>query len=205
MVVVALEARGLTVRRGRRTVLSGVDLALGAGQAVHLSGANGSGKTSLLRTLAGLAGARAGDVRRSGACAYVPEKVVLAPALRCGEWLGAMRGLRGLEPLGWERAATAAGLDPVVLGAAAATLSQGMLQRIALLEAVHSGAPLLLLDEPFASLDGDGRAWLADELGFRLAEGASILLTDHSGSGARRLALTGGLRLRHGRCEAMPE
>ena len=156
-----LEAHGLAVRRGGRTVLSGVGFALAAGATVRLAGPNGSGKTSLLRVLAGVAEPSAGALRRPAAWAFVPEKVVLAPALRGREWLDAMRAMRGLGPADWPAAATAGGLEPAVLGAPSATLSKGMLQRLALLEAVHARCPLLLLDEPFAGLDEPGRDWLA--------------------------------------------
>jgi ABC-type multidrug transport system ATPase subunit len=200
-VPVLLEAGALTVRRGRRTVLSGVGLTLDSGRVVHLAGANGSGKTSLLRVLAGLAAPRAGTVRRHGTCAFVPEKVRLAPALRAGEWLRAMRALRGLTPTDWRSAAEASGLDAAVLDRPAATFSRGMLQRIALLEALQAGCPLLLLDEPFSGLDDEGRAWLAGQLAERLDGGAAVLLTDHSGAAAGRLALTGVLRLSDGAAE----
>ena len=204
VVTVLLECSALTVRRGRRTVLEGVDLDLRAGEAVHLTGPNGSGKTSLLRVLAGLAAPRDGRVRRHGVCAFVPEKITLAPALRCGEWLRAMRGLRGLQATDWGAAMTAGGLDEAVLDRPAATLSRGMLQRIALVEAIHAGCPLLLLDEPFAGLDADGRAWLAREIGARLEEDAATLLTDHSGAAAGRVRLAGVLDARDGRCERRP-
>jgi heme exporter protein A len=200
-VPVLLEAGALTVRRGRRTVLSNVALTVDAGRAIHLSGPNGSGKTSLLRVLAGLAAPRAGTLRRHAACAFVPEKVRLAPALRCGEWLRAMRAMRGLSATDWRGAADDRGLDPAVLDRPAATMSRGMLQRVALLEALNAGCPLLLLDEPFSGLDDDGRAWLAEHLGERLDGGAAVLLTDHSGSAVGRLALTGVMRLRDGTLE----
>jgi ABC-type multidrug transport system ATPase subunit len=190
-----LEAGALTVRRGRRTVLSGVGLTIDSGHALHVAGPNGSGKTSLLRVLAGLAAPRAGTVRRHGTCAFVPEKVRLAPALRAGEWLRAMRALRGLRATDWAAAADAGGLDPAVLDRPAGTFSRGMLQRLALLEALHAGCPLLLLDEPFSGLDDDGRAWLAGGLAERLDGGAAIILTDHSGAAAGRLALSGVLHL----------
>ena len=197
-----LHARAVTVRRGRRTVLRDVSFALAGGRAVHLAGANGSGKTSLLRVLAGLAVPRAGAVERSGTCAFVPERVALAPALRCGEWLRAMRALRGLAPADWSAAAAASGLDPAVLRRAGGTLSKGMLQRIALLEALQADCPLLLLDEPFAGLDADGRDWLAAELAGRMAAGAAVLLTDHSDASRGRIALAGALRLDAGTCRS---
>jgi len=197
-VPVLLEAGALTIRRGRRTVLSGVALTVDPGRAIHVAGPNGSGKTSLLRVLAGLAAPRAGTLRRHAACAFVPEKVRFAPALRCGEWLSAMRALRGLTGTDWEAAAGESGLDPAVLDRPAVTLSRGMLQRVALLEALQCGCPLLLLDEPFSGLDDDGREWLAAQVADRLDAGAAVLLTDHSGSTAGRVALTDVLRLRDG-------
>ena len=193
-----LEAHGLTVVRGRRTVLSGVSLKVDSVAAVHLTGINGSGKTSLLRVFAGLAAPRAGRLVRRAACAFVPEKVVLASAMAPGEWLAAMRRLRGGDPVDWSPAAAASGLDPEVLRRSSGTLSKGMLQRIALLEALHSDSPLLLLDEPFAGLDPEGRDWLASGLAARLAGGAAVLLTDHSGAADDRLALTERLRLGDG-------
>ncbi|HEX4345046.1 MAG TPA: ATP-binding cassette domain-containing protein [Solirubrobacteraceae bacterium] len=196
-----LEAAGVTVRRGRRDVLAGVALRLGAGTVVQLAGANGSGKTSLLRVLAGLTPPRTGSVRRAGAFAFVPEKVVLAPALGCAEWLSAMRGLRGLEQVDWAAAVAASGLEEEILERPAAVLSKGMLQRLALLEAIHAGGALLLLDEPFSGLDPEGRAWLGDELARRSSAGLAVLFTDHSGGAGGRLSLTEVLRLRDGACE----
>jgi heme exporter protein A len=203
-VPVLLEAGALTVRRGRRTVLSGVGLTLDSGRAIQLAGPNGSGKTSLLRVLAGLAAPRAGTVRRHGTCAFVPEKVRLAPAMRAGEWLRAMRALRGLSATDWATAAEASGLDAAMLDRPAAAFSRGMLQRIALLEALHAGCPLLLLDEPFSGLDNDGRAWLSGQVAERLDGGAAVLLSDHSGGAAGGLPVAQVLHLRDGTAHAAP-
>ena len=202
MPVVVLEARAVTVRRGRRDVLDGVTLALRAGEAVHLTGANGSGKTSLLRVLAGLAAPARGTVARHAACAFVPERVLLAPGLRGGEWLAAMRGLRGLAPVGWEEPVAACGIAPAGLARPAAALSKGTLQRLALVEALRSEVGLLLLDEPFAGLDEAGREWLGEELRRASEREAAVLLTDHSGSASGRVALARTLRLRGGTAEA---
>jgi ABC-type nitrate/sulfonate/bicarbonate transport system ATPase subunit len=191
--VPVLAVHGLTVTRGRRVVLRDVDLTVRAGDVIHVAGENGSGKTSLLRVLAGLARPRGGELRRSGTAAFVPEQVLLAPALRPLEWLGAMRRLRGLDALDWHAAASESGLDPAKLGRPAASLSKGMLQRVALLEALHAKPALLLLDEPFSGLDAIGREWLSE----RLSGGPAALLTDHSGT----VAPTERLRLSDGRCE----
>jgi ABC-type multidrug transport system ATPase subunit len=195
-----LHAESLTVSRGRRTILSGVELSVGAGSVVQLAGANGSGKTSLLRVLAGIAAPRRGRVQRGGACAFVPEKVALAPALEAGQWLRAMRSLRRLEPADWDAHAADSGFAPDVLGQASATLSKGTLQRVALLEAVHSGAQVLLLDEPFAGLDADGRGWLTGRLDAHLRAGGAVVATDHSGTLRHALGLERAFLLADGRC-----
>jgi ABC-type multidrug transport system ATPase subunit len=187
-----LAAHDLTIARGRRVVLRDVDLTLHSGSVVHLAGANGSGKTSLLRVLAGIARARRGRLERTGTCAYVPERVQLAPVMRPGEWLTAMHRLRGLDAVDWAAAASASGLDPAVLRRPTSSLSKGMLQRVALLEALQAKPALLLLDEPFSGLDTAGREWLAKEL----QDGSAVLLTDHSGTAAP----TERLHLQDGRC-----
>jgi ABC-2 type transport system ATP-binding protein len=196
-----LRVDGVTVRRGRRVVLSGVSFTLAAGEGVRLTGANGSGKTSLLRVLARLTPASRGSVTCAAAAAFVPEKVTLAPALRGGEWLAAMRGLRGLAPIAWEQVVRDGGLEAQVLQRPAAVLSKGMLQRLALIEALASGCDLLLLDEPFSGLDADGRGWLGEQIGARLAHGAAVLLSDHSGAAIGCLGETAVLALHDGRCE----
>jgi ABC-type multidrug transport system ATPase subunit len=200
-VAAVLEAGGVSVARGGRLLLRDVSLELAAGEAIRLAGANGSGKTSLLRVLAGLSRPRRGSVARRGRCAFVPEKVAITPAMRAGEWLRAMRGLRGLGAEDWPAAVASSGLEADVLDAPCRALSKGMLQRIALLEALHAGCGVLLLDEPFSGLDADGRAWLASALGAALALGTAVLAADHVDTG-----LPGAARLevRDGRLIAGP-
>jgi ABC-type multidrug transport system ATPase subunit len=199
---VLIELRGVGVQRGRRAVLRDVDLRLAGGDAVHLTGANGSGKTSLLRVVAGLASPRAGTVARHAACAFTPERARLAPALRGAEWLEAMRRLRGGAAVDWAAAAIASGLDPAALRAPSATLSKGMLQRLALLDALHAPAATLILDEPFSGLDAGARDWLAERLTARRAAGAAVLLTDHDDAMEGRMATTATVRLADGRAVA---
>jgi ABC-2 type transport system ATP-binding protein len=163
-VAALLELIGVEVRRGRVTVLRDVDLAVAAGGLLRVEGANGSGKTSLLRVLAGVAPPRRGRAHRGGPVAFVPEKVVLAGALRPREWLRAMAALRGAD----DRTRVPPGLETVPLDRPAGTLSKGTLQRLALAEALGAGAGALVLDEPFAGLDA-GR--LPDAGVVRLAGG----------------------------------
>jgi ABC-type multidrug transport system ATPase subunit len=75
-----------------------------------------------------------------------------------------------------------------------------MLQRLTLVEATEPGCDALLLDESFAGLDREGREWLARRLLSRLAAGAAVLLTDHSGAAVQRLPGAPVLRLDAGRC-----
>lgn len=195
-----LATSALVIARGRRTILSDVDLVLNAGEAVCVEGPNGSGKTSLLRVLAGLSAPRAGQLARSGQCAFVPEKVILSPAMRCREWLDAMRVVRGLSGIDWREAVTTSGLDERVLDVQCVTLSKGMLQRLALLEAMHADCAVVLLDEPFSGLDVEGREWLGQALRLCVAAGTSVLVTDHSGAARATLPLSAVYTLQHGRC-----
>jgi heme exporter protein A len=204
-VAALLRCDGLEIRRGRRRILTGVTLALEAGALAHLSGANGSGKTSLLRVLGGLSRPRAGRVARAAPWAFVPEKVALAAGLTPLDWLEAMRRLRRGAPRAWAAEVADSGLDAGVLPRPSATLSKGMLQRIALLEALGAGVPTLLLDEPFAGLDTGGRAWLAERLRAHVRErGGVAVVTDHSGAAAAGLPVTAALALADGRLLAAP-
>lgn len=126
---------------------------------------------------------------------------MLAAAVRCGEWLRAMRRVRGLEPLDWASAVVASGLERELLSRANATLSRGMLQRIAVIEAVHAGSGLLLFDEPFSGLDAAGRQWLGAEIQRCVGEGACVVLTDHADAPGGHLRLTDVVQVGDGTCQ----
>jgi ABC-type multidrug transport system ATPase subunit len=131
-----LAAENVTVRRGRVSLVSQLDLTLNAGELVHVRGPNGAGKTSVLRVLCGLSKPAEGVVRRSAATAFVPENVAFAPHMSGHEWLDAMRRLRALDPIAWATHAVVSGLEATALHKPSRALSKGMAQRIALIEAL---------------------------------------------------------------------
>ncbi|GJD53712.1 Aliphatic sulfonates import ATP-binding protein SsuB [Methylobacterium crusticola] len=148
----ALELHGVRRLFGTRAVLDGIELAVRRGEFVSLLGASGTGKTTLLRILAGLDRATSGHVRVAAARSVVFQEPRLVPAMRV--WRNVVLGhSRGRETR--RRALDA--LAEVGLGSHAdawpRTLSGGEAQRVALARALATEPGLLLLDEPFAALD----------------------------------------------------
>ncbi|WP_261554904.1 ABC transporter ATP-binding protein [Frankia tisae] len=147
----ALQVRGLGRAFDGRSVLRGVDLDVRPGEFVALLGASGSGKTTLLRILGGLDIGFSGTIRVPTARSVVFQEPRLLPWKRV--WKNVAFGLRDSDA----RAKARAALDEVGLRQHAdvfpATLSGGESQRVALARALVRAPDLLLLDEPFASLD----------------------------------------------------
>lgn len=175
----AVSVRGLTRRFGANTVLHGLDLELEPGSFTALLGRSGSGKTTLLRTLAGLDPAPAdADIALPDAVSAVFQEPRLLPWKKV--WQNVSLGLAGGDPRG--RAARA--LSEVGLSRHAdawpATLSGGEAQRAALARALVREPRLLLLDEPFASLDALTRIRMhALVLDLWRAHGPTTLIVTH--------------------------
>ncbi len=159
-----LELDAVTVRYGARVAVDGVSLAAAPGEMLAILGANGSGKSSLLRALAGLLrhGGRVGwDGRRAapdGAVGYMPQDNAARAALTVFEvvLLGRMRSLAlrvAPDDLAAAEAALAelgiAGLAPRRIG----ELSGGQRQLVFLAQVLAGGPRVLLLDEPTSALD----------------------------------------------------
>jgi len=182
-----LRVRGLSCRRGDRLLFEPTSFTVDAGAIVWIRGANGQGKTTLLRTLAGLAAPSAGTVSWRDAPAIEPRPLYLAHANALKEDLTAAESLRFLLHLGGSRVASAdvdAALERFGLASRAnafvRTLSQGQRRRVALarLAAERELRPWLL-DEPFDALDAAGVEVLAGLIVGYARRGGSTVLTSH--------------------------
>ena len=185
------ELHDATRRFGEVVALEHLTLSVRAGEIVALVGPSGCGKSTLLELLAGLQQPDAGAVSAEPG-AYMPQRDLLLP------WRSALANAAlALECSGVRKAEARRRAQPLFarfgLGgferARPAELSGGMRQRVALARTFLSGRPLLLLDEPFASLDQITRAslqeWLADALG---AEPRTVVLVTHDVQEALYLA-----------------
>jgi heme exporter protein A len=188
-----LELRDLHAVRGRRRVLTGLNLQVQRGHLLRVTGANGAGKTTLLRLLCGLSQPAAGQVLWSGrplaaqrdefhrGLVYVGHGAALKDDLTALENLSASCVLGGALPA---PATARAALDAAGLrGRAAAparTLSQGQRRRVALARlALSADRALWVLDEPFNALDVAATEWLAALVRAQVARGGIVVLTSH--------------------------
>ena len=156
-----VQVRGLRRVFGTRAVLDGIDLSLRAGDFIALLGPSGTGKTTLLRILAGLDTADAGQVLvpRVRSVVFQEPRLVMAHRVWRNVVLGARRASkarnRAIQSLTEVGLQTHSDAWPV-------TLSGGEAQRVALARALATEPALLLLDEPFAALDALTRIRMHD-------------------------------------------
>ena len=196
---VILAARELTVGYGARAVLTGVTLEVASGAVVGLVGANGCGKSTLIRTLIGLLDPLAGRVELEGRDAagihatvrarrvgYVPQAARPAFPYRVDDFVLMGRaphvatvGRPGL----FDRATAAAALSELGIEALAARpvteLSGGQLQLVLLARALAQEPAALVLDEPASSLDFGHQARLLELLRRQAARGMAVLMSTH--------------------------
>ncbi|MFN8544944.1 MAG: ABC transporter ATP-binding protein [Candidatus Binatia bacterium] len=196
-----------------RIILDGMSFAVARGEAVALVGPNGSGKTSVLRCLLGLVpfagSATIGghDVVREPVAArrlvgYVPQKAAFGDA-RAAEALVFVARLRGVDPGRATALLAAVGLEAHA-GERVRTFSGGMQQRLALAVALVGDPPVLLLDEPTASLDQEGQAMFLELAAKLRGRERTLLLASHRTDEVAALA-DRVLHVDRGRLVAAPE
>jgi ABC-type Fe3+/spermidine/putrescine transport system ATPase subunit len=198
-----LEVTSAARKFGASTILSGVNVSLDQGERLAVLGSSGSGKTTLLRIIAGLEAPSAGEVWIDGKLASRPAEVLIPPERRgvalVFQGLALFPHLRALDQIAF--AARGRGgvsharelLERIGLGhrasAALDELSGGERQRIALARGLAQRPRLLLMDEPFASLDDARRAEMRELLRSLLAStDATLILVTHSRDDALDLA-----------------
>jgi ABC-type multidrug transport system ATPase subunit len=184
-----LEISGVSKAYGKKRVLDEVSLHLQRGDIALLVGANGSGKSTLLRCVAGLTSfegkarvlgtdPRSGSASR-GLIGYLPQLVSLPESVTVGEVMSFFARLRGVRV---RRPSDLAGAVPLPEGFLPAlerpigALSGGMRRRVALAAALLGSPPLVLLDEPAASLDEEHSASLWETLEALRAAGGTALI-----------------------------
>ncbi|MFE2580836.1 ATP-binding cassette domain-containing protein [Streptomyces sp. NPDC059378] len=163
-------------------VLRGIDLTVPPGTLVRLEGANGTGKSTLLRVLAGIDAPSEGRITGRPRTAYVPERFPSALPFTPSGYLTHLGTVHGLS-----RAAAARAAQQWLerFGAAAyartpmARLSKGSSQKVAVAQAMVAEPELLVLDEAWTGLDADARAELERAVAERTAAGAAVVFVDH--------------------------
>lgn len=187
-----LEAHDLTLARGDALLFRNLSLRVNGGEALALRGPNGSGKTSLLRVLAGLTRPDAGNIRwcgrdiaplapaRRAATFYAGHAQALKDDLSVADNLELQLQLDGVDASPEIRARTLerAGLW-TCCHLPVKKLSQGQKRRVGLARMLLAQRPLWLLDEPTNALDAEGTAWFEELVRTHLAAGGMALIASH--------------------------
>lgn len=189
-----IETRGLQKHFGRVIALDGLDLSVARGEVHGFLGPNGAGKSTTIRVLLGLMRATGGSASVFGRdpwadaaalharIAYVPGDVSLWPNLSGGEAIDLLTRLRGGDADKRAYASRRAALveafqfDP---SKKARTYSKGNRQKVALIAALATPAELYIFDEPTSGLDPLMEAVFREQIGQRVHEGTSVLLSSH--------------------------
>src|SRR5262249_27772386 len=201
-----LETRALTKDYGGRRALAGLTIVIDPGEIVGLLGPNGSGKTTALRLVLGFLRPTSGQALGSGhdswragpaarrAIAYLPGELRLYENMtgrQLVRFLSKLRGDTASDP------APLASRFDIDLDRPISQLSSGMKRKLALLQALLPGSPLLILDEPTNTLDPAMRDTLLHFLKEARHRGQSVLFSSHVLSEVEQVA-TGVALLRQG-------
>ena len=191
--------RSVVCLLGRFPALAGVDREVDAGEVVLLSGGNGAGKTTLLRVLAGLVPLHSGEAVVLGHDLAVDRRAHRRLLALVGHDTGCYDDLTVRENLTFSTRASGArreaadealhtiGLEPLA-DVPYGRLSAGQRRRLAIAVGLARAPQLLLLDEPHAGLDADGREALDDVVRTTRSDGRTVILVSHELDRVRALA-----------------
>ena len=196
-----LSGRGVRCVRGGREVFSGLDFEAVSGEVLAVTGPNGSGKTSLLRLVAGLLAPADGAIDLEGGEAeftlpeqahYLGHRDALKPALSVMENLAFWRDYLGGKAGDASQSLAQVGLDHAA-HLPAAFLSAGQRRRLSIARLLSVQRPVWLLDEPTSALDASGQEMFAGLMREHLAQGGLIIAATHAPLGieARELRMGG--------------
>lgn len=185
-----LNVNELTVLRGDRCLFEGLSFQLSSGGLLLLEGENGSGKTSLLKALAGILEVESGDIRWNGQDVRATRQAYCESLVWMAHRVGFKSDLTLVENLRFEtslRASSAQGLDAVLeqldltrlVRLPLRALSAGQQRRVALARMLISSAPLWLMDEPFTNLDRSGRKLVKKLVAGHVKNGGLCVLAAH--------------------------
>ncbi len=187
-----LEVRNLACARGDHRLFAGLSFSLSAGQLLQVQGANGSGQTSLLRTLCGFMMPEAGEIRWRGKEIgelgedYFAELMYLGHLNAIKDELSALENLRvnaGLAGRAWDNEQALAALRRMGLRGKewlpVKVLSQGQRRRVALARLLAGTAPLWVLDEPLTALDVSAVELIQELIGEHLSNSGMVIFTTH--------------------------
>ncbi len=182
----------LSCQRGYNELFSNLSFELSPGEILRISGANGSGKTSLLRIIAGISSGESGNVtfnnNPAGSIAYQSDIFylghlpALSPELHCKENLDYLTQLNGIN--------TDRLIDDALANVGlinykheyAANLSAGQKRRVVLAALFVTQSRIWLLDEPFTAIDADGIKSLENQITKHCENGGFCILTTHQDS-----------------------
>ena len=202
-----LTAVDLACHRGGRDVFSSVSFAVGAGEALTITGRNGAGKSSLLRLVAGLVRPTGGRLQFEGGdpelsiaeqAHYLGHQDAVKPSLSVGENLKFWAAFFDAGSMKVRDALEAMGLGGIA-ALPAAYLSAGQRRRLSIARLIAVKRPIWLLDEPTSTLDAAAQEQLADLMRSHRAERGLILAATHA-----PLGLAGAQELRLGDLDPAP-